>query len=190
MTNTNIDKNTSGASRADVTVSAQNTSEIDGSASVVAGSGTAAIGAGVTVNRIQQDTSALLAGGKQNVNGIVVKSVSQPTIFSIGIGGGIAGTAGIAGSVAVNMIDDNSIARISDGADITAEGSVGVISENDQVISNYVGALSGAGTAAVGASVGVNTMTGDSEASVTDSTITAKGSTSHTVTTNSMIADD
>lgn len=190
MSNTNIDKEASGASRANVTVTADNTSDIDGSASVVAGSGTAAIGAGVTVNRIQQSASAILSGGKQNVNGIVVKSTSQPTIFSVGIGGSVGGTAGITGSVAVNILEDNSIAEIMGGADITAEGSVGVISENDQIISNYAGTLSGGGTAAVGASVGVNLLTGDSKASVSDATITAKGNTTHTVTTKSDVADD
>ena len=70
-----------------------------------------------------------------------------------------------------------------------AEGSVGVILENDQVISNYVGTISGSGTAAVGESVSTNMVTGNSQASVTDSTITAKGNTAHAVTTNSKVAD-
>ena len=190
MTNTNIDKDTADASRADVTVSADSKSDIISNASVIAGSGTAAIGAGVSVNRIQQDTSAILAGGKQNVNGLLVKSISQPTITATGIGGSGAGTVGIAGSVAVNLIEDNSIAKITDGAEITAGGSVGVISENDQVISNYVGAASGAGTVAIGASVSVNEISGSSDARVEDAKVTAKGSTDYTITTNSQVADD
>ena len=190
MTNTNIDKDTAGASHADVTVGTDSKSDIISNATVVAGSGTAAIGAGVSVNRIQQDTSAILAGGKQNVNGLLVKSMSQPTITTTGIGGSGAGTVGIAGSVAVNLIEDNSIAKITDGAEITAGGSIGVISENDQIISNYVGAVSGAGTVAIGASVSVNEISGNSDARVEDAKVTAKGSTDHTITTNSQVADD
>ncbi|SCM78866.1 putative Adhesin HecA family [uncultured Sporomusa sp.] len=194
MTDVNIDKDADGADRATVKVAADNQSDITTGAYVVAAAGTAAVGAGVSVSRILQDTEAEVSGGKQNIADLLVSSKAAPSIFTVGVGGGAAGTAGIAGSVAVNTIENNNRAKISGDAVITAQNNIGLLAESDELISNYAGVLTIGGTAAVGAAVSVNDIQGDTVAMIegngTGKTrITALGKAG-SVDTYSQIKDD
>lgn len=177
-----------GSQKANVTVDAQNNSEITSSADTasVAGQGVAA-GAGIAVNRIIQQTNADVNGGVMNVNNLKVNANATPRIENIGVGGGIAGTgAGISGSVAVNMIENDVSAHIGSGANITADGSVGVVATSDEQIANYAGQAAVAGQGAgVGVSVAVNQIAGTTSATVGDegeneaeTSVTAKGNSS------------
>lgn len=185
------------STKANVTVDAQNSSEITSSAStvVVAGQG-AGVGAGIAVNRIIQQTNATVNGGTMNVNNLTVNANAAPRIENIGVGGAVAGQgAGISGSVAVNMIENNVTAHIGSGADIVANDNVGVVATSDEQISNYSGMLSAAGQGAgVGISVSVNQIEGTTSATVGGknegkTTVTAKGY-DNDLTTNTVIADD
>lgn len=191
--NTDIDEK--GGSTANVTVDAQNNSEITTSADTasVASQG-AGVGAGVAVNRIVQQTNAAVNGGTMNVNNLTVNANGTPSIENIGIGIAVAGQgAGVSGSVAVNMIDNDVTAHIGDGANIVADDNVGVIATSDEQISNYSGMLSGAGQGAgVGISVSVNQINGNTSATIGDEDkktyVTALGN-SDDLTTNTDIAD-
>ena len=185
--NTNIDYN-GGSKNADVTVDAQNNSEITTSADTasVAAQG-AGVGAGVAVNRIEQQTGAAVNGGTMNVNNLTVNANGTPSIKNIGIGIAVAGQgAGVSGSVAVNMIDNDVTAHIGSGANIVADGSVGVVATSDEQIANYAGQASVAGQGAgVGVSVAVNQIAGTTSATVGDegeneaeTSVTAKGNSS------------
>lgn len=166
--NTNIDYN-GGSKNTNVTVDAQNNSEITTSADTasVAAQG-AGVGAGVAVNRIIQQTNAAVNGGTMNVNNLTVNANGTPSIENIGIGIAVAGQgAGVSGSVAVNMIDNDVTAHIGDGANIVADDNVGVIATSDEQIANYAGQASVAGVGgSVGLSVSVNQIVGDTEATV------------------------
>lgn len=193
---TNIDAGHEGSTKANVTVDAQNSSEITSSADVAAAAGSGAgVGAGIAVNRIIQQTNATVNGGKMNVNNLTVNANATPRIENIGVGVGVAGTgAGVTGSVAVNMIENDAAAHIGGGANIVADDNVGVVATSDEQIANYVGSASVAGTgAAVGASVSVNKITGTTSATVgdenTDTKVTAKGNGSD-LTTNTAINKD
>ncbi len=192
--NTNIDYN-GGSKNADVTVDAQNNSEITTSADAVSVAAQGAgVGAGVAVNRIIQQTNATVNGGTMNVNNLTVKANGTPRIENIGVGIAVAGQgAGAAGSVSVNMIDNDVTAHIGDGANIVADDNVGVIATSDEQISNYSGMLSGAGQGAgVGISVSVNQINGNTSATVGDEDketyVTALGNGAD-LTTNTDIAD-
>lgn len=185
--NTNIDYN-GGSKNANVTVDAQNNSEITTSADTasVAGQG-AGVGAGVAVNRIIQQTNAAVNGGTMNVNNLTVNANGTPRIENIGIGIAVAGQgAGVTGSVAVNMIANNVTAHIGNGANIVADGSVGVVATSDEQIANYAGQAAVAGQGAgVGVSVAVNQIAGTTSATVGDegeneaeTSVTAKGNSS------------
>lgn len=185
--NTNIDYN-GGSKNANVTVDAQNNSEITTSADTasVAGQG-AGVGAGVAVNRIIQQTNAAVNGGTMNVNNLTVNANGTPHIENIGIGIAVAGQgAGVTGSVSVNMIDNDVTAHIGSGANITADGSVGVVATSDEQIANYAGQAAVAGQGAgVGVSVAVNQIAGTTSATVGDegeneaeTSVTAKGNSS------------
>lgn len=193
--NTNIDYN-GGSKNADVTVDAQNDSSITTSADTasVAGQG-AGVGAGVAVNRIIQQTNAAVNGGTMDVNNLTVNANGTPSIENIGIGIAVAGQgASAAGSVSVNMIDNDVTAHIGDGANIVADDNVGVIATSDEQISNYSGMLSGAVQGAgVGISVSVNQINGNTSATVggdkeDKTSVTAFGN-SDVLTTNTGVAD-
>lgn len=192
--NTNIDYN-GGSKNTNVTVDAQNDSSITTSADTasVAGQGVG-VGAGVAVNRIIQQTNAAVNGGTMNVNNLTVNANGTPSIENIGIGIAVAGQgASAAGSVSVNMIDNDVTAHIGDGANIVADDNVGVIATSDEQISNYSGMLSGAVQGAgVGISVSVNQINGNTSATVGDEDketyVTALGNGAD-LTTNTDIAD-
>ena len=178
--NTDIDKR--GGSLAEVTVDAQNNSQITSSADTgsFAAQG-AGVGAGVAVNRIVQQTNAAVNGGVMNVNNLTVQADGKPRIENIGVGIAVAGQgAGVSGSVSVNMIDNDVTAHIGSGANIAADGSVGVVATSDEQISNYSGMLAAAGQGAgVGISVSVNQIQGETSATVgdegTNTAVSAKG---------------
>ena len=178
--NTDIDKR--GGSLAEVTVDAQNNSQITSSADTgsFAAQG-AGVGAGVAVNRIVQQTNAAVNGGVMNVNNLTVQADGKPRIENVGVGIAVAGQgAGVSGSVSVNMIDNDVTAHIGSGANIAADGSVGVVATSDEQISNYSGMLAAAGQGAgVGISVSVNQIQGETSATVgdegTNTAVSAKG---------------
>lgn len=190
--NTNIDYN-GGSKNADVTVDAQNNSEITTSADAVSVAAQGAgVGAGVAVNRIIQQTNATVNGGTMNVNNLTVKANGTPRIENIGVGIAVAGQgAGVTGSVSVNMIDNDVTAHIGSGANITADGSVGVVATSDEQIANYAGQAAVAGQGAgVGVSVAVNQIAGTTSATVggkdeAKTSVTAKGKSS--LNTNTFI---
>lgn len=200
IANTDIDEEKQGSTNANVTVYAQNASEITSSASTVAVAGSGAgVGAGIAVNRIIQQTNAAVNGGTMNVNNLTVNANAIPRIENIGVGGGIAGQgAGISGSVAVNMIENDVTAHIGSGATIVADGTVGVVATSDEQIANYAGQLAVGGIGAgVGVSVSVNQIAGTTSATVggekEDATsVVAKGNDSLTTDTviNVDINDD
>lgn len=182
-----------GSQKANVTVDAQNNSEITSSADTasVAGQGVAA-GAGIAVNRIIQQTNADVNGGVMNVNNLKVNANGTPRIENVGIGIAVAAQgAGATGSVAVNMIQNDVTAHIGSGANIVADGSVGVIAISDEQIATYAGQAAVAGQGAgVGISVAVNEIAGTTSATVggekEDTTsVIAKGNDS--ITTNTLI---
>lgn len=193
LTNTNIDKDSANSENANVTVDAQNNSEITSSADVASVAGTAGVGAGVAVNRIVQNTNAAVNGGTMHINNLTVNANGTPRIENIGIGVGAGGTAGVTGSVAVNMIANNVTAHIGNGANIVADNNVGVIATSDEQIANYAGVLAGGGTAGAGASVSVNQINGNTSATVggdkeDKTTVTAFGN-SDALATNTGVAD-
>ena len=167
LTNTNIYKDSANSQNANVTVDAQNNSEITSSADVALVAGTAGVGAGVAVNRIVQNTNAAVNGGTMHINNLTVNANGTPRIENIGIGVGAGGTAGVTGSVAVNMIANNVTAHIGNGANIVADNNVGVIATSDEQIANYAGSASVAVSgAAVGLSVSYNELTGSTTATI------------------------
>ena len=192
--NTNIDENS--GSTANVTVDADNNSKITSSADTasVALQG-AGVGAGVAVNRIVQQTNAAVNGGTMNVKNLTVDAYANPAIQNIGVGIAAAGQgAGVAGSVSVNMIDNDVTAHIGNGANIVADGNVGVLAASDEQISNYSGMLAAAGQGAgVGISVSVNQIKGETNATVgdagTDTSITANGDDNNKLKTETNIAE-
>ena len=189
MENTNINSEEDLEERqTDLNIIAQSTGEVTSNASVIGGAGTAAIGAGTAVNNITQNTTATLDGGDQNLENALIKAKSLANITTIGIGGTGAGTVGITGSVAINQINNNTKTTVANNT-LIANGSIGAIAQSDDVISNYAGTVAGGGTAAIGASVSVNQISGDTLVTLNNANITANGN-GNGIEVNSKIEDN
>lgn len=176
MNDVDINADDADNTAADVDVTANSDSHILTSADVLTISGTASVGAGVAVNRIMQDTNASVNGGTMHVGDMFVSANGTPSITNIGVGVG-AGNAAVTGSVAVNMIQNDVTAHIGDGANITANNNVVVAATSDESIANYAGSATIGGAAAVGASVSVNQIEGNTKAEITgdDTKVSAAG---------------
>lgn len=166
---------------ASVTVKADSRSTINSLAVVGAGSGDFAGGAGVSVNRINQDTNASLSGSTVKDKQTTVQADGDSTITSVGIGAAVAGKAALAGNIAVNQIGSSVKAAVT-GSTLTSSGNIGVLASGKETLTNFAGTVSGtAGNAGLGMGVSYNAITGNTESTVTDSALEARGSETETV---------
>ena len=199
ITNTKIDTGSAGSKAAEVTVQSTADNYIgSGGVAAVGSFGSSTIvsaGIGLGINKIGNATIAQVSGSTMNVNELLVKSdaISRDVGVAVGFSGS-AGTVSLAGSFNYNTIGSSATAEVKDST-VTSEGNIGVVAKSDELIDNYAGAISftvgGEGKkAAIGASVAVNEIDGDTVASVSDSTLTAKGNTDRTVALKSKVSDD
>ena len=174
-----IDKDTDKG--AYVTVQADSKSTINSLAAVGAGGGDFAGGAGVSVNRINQDTTATLSGSTVKDRHTTVQAAGDSAITSIGVGAAVAGKAALAGNIAVNQIGNNVKAAVT-GSTLTSSGNIGVLASGKENLTNFAGTVSGAaGNAGLGMGVSYNAITGNTESIVEDSSLEARGKENGTV---------
>jgi len=174
-----IDKDTDKG--AYVTVQADSKSTINSLAAVGAGGGDFAGGAGVSVNRINQDTTATLSGSTVKDRHTTVQAAGDSAITSIGVGAAVAGKAALAGNIAVNQIG-NSVKAAVTGSTLTSSGNIGVLASGKENLTNFAGTVSGAaGNAGLGMGVSYNAITGNTESTVEDSSLEARGKENGTV---------
>lgn len=171
---TNVDKDADKG--ATVTVKADSKSTINSTAVVGVGSGTFAGGAGVAVNRINQDTTAALSGSTVKDRHTTVQAAGDSEITSIGVGAAVAGKAALAGNIAVNQIGNNVKASVT-GSNLTSSDNIGVLASGKETLTNLAGTVSGAagGNAGLGMGVSYNAITGNTESTVEDSSLEARG---------------
>ena len=164
-----------------VTVQADSKSTINSLAVVGAGGGTFAGGAGVSVNRINQDTTATLSGSTVKDRHTTVQAAGDSAITSIGVGAAVAGKAALAGNIAVNQIG-NKVKAVVTGSTLTSSGNIGVLASGKENLTNFAGTVSGAaGNAGLGMGVSYNAITGNTESTVEDSSLEARGKENGTV---------
>ncbi|SFO53126.1 hypothetical protein SAMN02910455_00857 [Acidaminococcus fermentans] len=164
-----------------VTVQADSKSTINSLAVVGAGGGDFAGGAGVSVNRINQDTTAALSGSTVRDKHTTVQAAGDSAITSVGLGAAVAGKAALAGNIAVNQIGNN-VQAVVTGSTITSSGNIGVLADGKENLTNFAGTVSGAaGNAGLGMGVSYNAITGNTESTVEDSSLEARGKENGTV---------
>ena len=158
------------------TVDAQAVSQAktEGRAVVALGAGKVAIGAGVSVNRLYGEVSAVASKTTFIGKEFDIKAVSDQYISNVAVAGSAAGHTGISGSFGYNEIDYDTTAKIYK-SNITASDSVAVVAQSDDSLMNYVGILGAGTTAGVGMSESTNFIDGDTKALVEDSTVIARG---------------
>lgn len=123
-----------------VSVQATSNSEINSTAVVGAGSGTFAGGAGVAVNRINQDTKTAVSDSTLQGKSTTVQATGNSAITSVGVGAAASGQVAIAGNIAVNQIGNNVTAAVKDSK-LTNTGNIAVMANGRENLGNYAGTL-------------------------------------------------
>lgn len=174
LVNTNINKDKNNA--ATVQAAADSKGKITTVAVVAAGAKDAAIGAGIAVNQLDADTNTTVTNGEYKVKGFTAEAKSDSSILSVGVAGGVAKTAGIAGNIGVNLLANDTKAMI-DGAKINADGTLAVIAKSKDTLQNFAGAfgVAAGGQAGVGMGVAYNEISGTTESVVKNAELTAAG---------------
>lgn len=175
LVNTNINKDKNNA--ATVQAGANSKGKITTVAVVAAGAKDAAIGAGIAVNQLDADTNTTVTKGEYKVKGFTAEAKSDSSILSVGVAGGVAKTAGIAGNIGVNLLANDTKAAI-DGAKINADGTLAVIAKSKDTLQNFAGAfgVAAGGQAGVGMGVAYNEISGTTESVVKNNAeLTAAG---------------
>ena len=174
LVNTNINKDKNNA--ATVQAAADSKGKITTVAVVAAGAKDAAIGAGIAVNQLDADTNTTVTNGEYKVKGFTAEAKSDSSILSVGVAGGVAKTAGIAGNIGVNLLANDTEAAI-DSAKINADGTLAVIAKSKDTLQNFAGAfgVAAGGQAGVGMGVAYNEISGTTESVVNNAELTAAG---------------
>ena len=174
LVNTNINKDKNNA--ATVQATADSKGKITTVAVVAAGAKDAAIGAGIAVNQLDADTNTNVTNGEYKVKGFTAEAKSDSSILSVGVAGGVAKTAGIAGNIGVNLLANDTKAAI-DGAKINADGTLAVIAKSKDTLQNFAGAFGVAAGGQAGVCMGVayNEISGTTESIVNNAELTAAG---------------
>lgn len=175
LVNTNINKDKTNA--ATVQAAADSKGKITTVAVVAAGAKDAAIGAGIAVNQLDADTNTTVTNGEYKLKGFTAEAKSDSSILSVGVAGGVAKTAGIAGNIGVNLLANDTKAMI-DGAKINADGTLAVIAKSKDTLQNFAGAfgVAAGGQAGVGMGVAYNEISGTTESVVKNNAeLTAAG---------------
>ena len=174
LVNTNINKDKNNV--ATVQAVADSKGKITTVAVVAAGAKDAAIGAGIAVNQLDADTNTTVTNGEYKVKGFTAEAKSDSSILSVGVAGGVAKTAGIAGNIGVNLLANDTKAAI-DGAKINADGTLAVIAKSKDTLQNFAGAfgVAAGGQAGVGMGVAYNEISGTTESVVNNAELTAAG---------------
>gem|GEM_PF-4139205 len=171
----------------DILIQAEDTSKIQAFAGQVGGAGSTAVAGAVATNDISNDTYAF--GENSDLTAttgyVAVKSTNDSTIETFAIAGGTAGSASIAGSVAINTIANDTRAYLS-GTHTTADDAVVIVAKAKSVVQTLGGVLSGGGTAGIGGTIVLNTVDNITKAFVSksstrDSVVKAKGMDAGTI---------
>jgi filamentous hemagglutinin family protein len=139
-----------------------------------ASSGQAAFGVSFAWNQINTVMDAALLSTTVVTTGTVDVTASHTgDIASTAVGGAAANKVGVSGSLAINDIGTQAKAR-SVNSSVLAQGSVGLSASDTAKVSAITGALSGGGTAAVGASGSYNHLNAKVQAQVSGGSLVSQ----------------
>ncbi len=117
------------------------------------------VGAAGAYNSIGNTTEAYIGDSATSVTAssgdVLVTATSTPTIETIAGALGVGDAVGLAGSVAINLMTNNTQAYIS-AATVHANGSVGVLASDSPEIDNYAGAVAGGVGVGLDGSLAIN----------------------------------
>ncbi len=136
------------------------------------GAGAAAVDGAIVVNVVSSDTDAFIGDAEinQNIVGdeVSVTANSSSNIATMAGSGGGAGAASVGGVLGTNVLEKDTKAYISSGAEVDANNSISVKAASvENLISGGV-SIRGAGAAAVSAVVSANVAANKTQAAIGD----------------------
>ncbi|WP_293776099.1 leukotoxin LktA family filamentous adhesin [uncultured Oxalicibacterium sp.] len=142
-----------------VNVSASDDSSIVAVGGAVTKGGKAGIGAGLSINHITGSTEAVAENlsSLHTNGGLSLNAKSEGELVSAAAAMGYSNKYAFDGAVAINEVEHTTRAAIVDSSNIDVTGDVQVKAENDSTIQTISGAVA-AGSSAMGASFGYNTI--------------------------------
>ena len=135
----------------------------------ITGAGTAAVGGSAFVNVVTGTTEAKIAKGaniKTTSGDVNVKAQNNETVRTLMVVGGGAGSVAVNGSANVNTVVNKTLATVEDGVTIKSAGAVNVDAAEKTDVESVNVAVSGSGSASVGAIAYVNAFSNTTEAKV------------------------
>ncbi|MDI9420620.1 MAG: hypothetical protein QM451_00090 [Bacillota bacterium] len=161
----------------DLTLFAQNGFKVINIAGGAAGGGTGGIGASVATTIMKNKTLAYLGRGSlATVLGTArIEALARENLLTISAGGAYGGTAGVAGSSVVNVLNTTTHAFVGAGSrmNLTLTDSAGqnvyVRAEDQTDLTSVAGAASYGGTAGIGAAADVGVINKDTQAYIDSS---------------------
>jgi len=159
----------------DVSVTATDSTHLDGISGGIGLAGSNAAGAALATNDILDTTSAYIDASQVGTTGgdVRVEATSTAAMRSLTLGGAGAGSFALGGSLSVNIVKNEIDAHVGNGSGVNAAGDVLVWATDDTSILAGAGGFAGAGSTAIGASIASNDTADSTKAYIAGSTIEA-----------------
>ncbi|GEM_PF-3017291 len=151
----------------DATVRAADNSDIFSVTGAVGVAGNGAVGASGSYNHIGSTVTAQISGGMVDAANVLVDAERAARMEVWAVAGSGAGTAGFAGSIALNDIGGVTTASINGSAEVEASGNALVTAESDDRIDARAGAIGIGGSVGGAGSIAFNNVHADTLAQVT-----------------------
>jgi hypothetical protein len=188
----------------DLLVQASRTTTIDTLAGGLAGGGDAGVGASVSTV-VDTETTEAYIGNNDNITvsgigegleiltgaapgattpfaGVGVAAASFQNLQTIAVGGAVGGNFGVAGSAAINVLNETTLASVGAGATVNAtdnapgNGPSLIVRAADPLsVFSTGGAVAIGGDAGIGAGVDIGSITKNTQADILTATVTADG---------------
>ncbi|MEH2109077.1 DUF4347 domain-containing protein [Nostoc sp.] len=138
--------------------------------------GTVGVGAAISINQISNRNRANISGSTvTSQSDVNLEATTASEISSITIGGGVAKTFALGGSISVNTIDNSSEASIEGNSQVQA-ANINIIGKDSSTIESLAGSVGlSSGTAAVAAAIAVNYISNQAKAYIDNSKVNATG---------------
>ncbi len=167
---------TGAGSSGDVTIDAESTFNLLGTAGALAFGGKAGVGVGVDTGVVTRNTYAYIgANAKVYADGsVAITANATETITSVSVAGAFSGNVAVGLTAGVSVLNLTTNAYIDSGATVIAKNNV-LVSAEDQTTSTLVsGNLEGSGSVAVGVGAGISVLTKNTNAYIaSDAVVTA-----------------
>jgi hypothetical protein len=167
---------TGSGSSGDVTIDAESTFNLLGTAGALAFGGKAGVGVGVDTGVVTRNTHAYVgANADVNADGsVVVMANATETIISVSVAGAFSGKVAVGLTAGVSVLNLTTTAYVDSGAVVIAKNNVLDSAEDQTTVTLVSGNLSGAGNVAVGVGAGISVLTKNTDSYIaSDAQVTA-----------------